>query len=80
MSERPLNFESAQARQEWIIQHAEYFTTCRMIARRYIRAEHKSLDDARQAAKLLLAEDASKPILIYAVQGNSDTYIEMVKP
>lgn len=80
MTEHPLNFESAQARQDWIIQHAEYFTTCRLIARKYVRNEHKSLEEARQHAKVMLAENSAKPVLIYAVQGNSDTYIEMIKP
>lgn len=80
--ERPLNFETAQQRQEWIIKHAEYFTTCRTISTRTskerTRNEHSSLEDARGHAKVMLAENP-KPVLIYAVSGNSDTYIEMVK-
>jgi hypothetical protein len=80
MMSKPLNFETAQSRNDWIIEHAEYFTTCRMINRKYIRNEHKTLDEARRHAKTMLAENGTKPVLIYAVQGNSDTYIEMVKP
>jgi hypothetical protein len=80
MTSRPLNFANAKEREEWIIQHVEYFTTVRMIQRKYERQEHKTLKEARAHAHLLLAQDKSKPVLIYAIHDNSDTYVEMVKP
>jgi hypothetical protein len=80
MINRPLNFANAKEREEWITNHADYYTTVRMIQRKYDRQEHKTLKDARTHAHLLLAKDKSKPVLIYAIHDNSDTYVEMVKP
>ena len=42
MTARPLNFASAQERQDWLIQNADYFTTARFINRKLERQEHKS--------------------------------------
>jgi len=80
MTQRPLDFASAKEREEWIIANAQYFTTCRTINRKYERQEHATLELARSHAKSLLAENPIKPILIYAVEGESSVYIEMVKP
>ena len=80
MTNRPLNFANAKEREDWIINNAQLFTTVRMIQRRYERQEHKTLKEARAFAHLLLKEDKSKPVLIYAIHDNSDTYVEMVKP
>lgn len=80
MTQRPLDFASAKEREDWIIQNAQYFTTCRTINRKYERQEHATLELARSHAKNLLAENPIKPILIYAVEGESSVYIEMVKP
>jgi HJR/Mrr/RecB family endonuclease len=80
MTNRPLNFASAKEREDWIIANAQLFTTVRMIQRKYERQEHKTLKEARAHAHLLLKEDKSKPVLIYAIHDNSDTYVEMVKP
>ena len=77
--ERPTNFESANDRNAWIIQHADYFTVCRFIDRKRERLEAKTLEEARDIAKILLKQNP-KPCLIYAVQGIHDTYVEMVKP
>jgi hypothetical protein len=80
MTERPLNFATAQERQDWIIQNADHFVTCRRIGGHLLRQEHKTLELARDFAKGLLIQNASKPVLIYAVKDTSDTYVEMVKP
>jgi hypothetical protein len=78
MSEEPLNFQTEQERREWIITHASYFTTARMIQRKYERQQWPSLDVARSEAKKLLKLNP-KPVLIYAVEGIHDTFVEMVK-
>jgi hypothetical protein len=78
--DKPTNFESANDRNAWIIKNAEHFVAFRMLNRERQRLEAKSLDDARLKAAHLLAENNSKPVLIYAVNGISDTFVEMVKP
>ena len=79
MTERPLNFASAKEREEWILKHADYFTTSRMLNRVLHRNEYPTLEAAREAAKKQIAANAIKPVLIYAVQGGSSVYLEMVK-
>ena len=78
--DKPVNFEKAEERNAWIIKHAEYFTAFRMLGRRRHREEAKTIEEARKKAHLMLAENDTKPVLIYAVNGISDTYVEMVKP
>lgn len=78
--DKPTNFESANDRNAWIIQHADHFVAFRMIKRERQRVEAKTLDEARLKAAHLLAENNSKPVLIYAVSGIHDTYVESVKP
>ncbi len=80
MQGRPVNFESANDRNAWIIKNADHFVAFRMIKRERQRVEAKTLDEAREKAAHLLAENNSKPVLIYAVNGISDTFVEMVKP
>jgi hypothetical protein len=76
--DRPVNFENANERNAWIIQHADYFVACRLIDRKRERHEAKSLEEARNIAKALLKEN-KKPLLIYAVQGIHDTFVESIK-
>jgi hypothetical protein len=80
MTKRPLNFATAQERQDWIIQHANHFTTVRRLNMVVAKQEHKTIDEARAHAKKMVEANGTKPVLIYAVNGNSDTYVEMVKP
>jgi hypothetical protein len=80
VTDKPVNFESANDRNAWIIQYADYFTCARILGRVRQRVEAKTLDEAREKAAHLLAENNSKPVLIYAVNGISDTFVEMVKP
>jgi hypothetical protein len=79
MTDKPLNFDSEPQRRQWIIDHAEYFVACRIVQRRRERAEAKSLQEAREKAVCMLAQDSSKPILIYAVNNVHDTYVETVR-
>jgi hypothetical protein len=79
MTEPPLNFDTAIDRHNWIIQNADYFTTCRLFNRRYERTEHPDLETARSHAKELLKGNDSKPVMIYAVTGSSDTFVGMVQ-
>ena len=78
MQEKPVNFESAEARTKWIIDHADYFVACRLLDRKRERHEAQTLDGARLYAKLMLSVNP-KPCLIYAVNGVNDTYVETVK-
>ena len=48
MTAKPLNFASAQERQDWLIQNADYFTTARFINRKLKRQEHKTLERRTQ--------------------------------
>lgn len=77
--EKPVNFANAQERADWIIANADYFTAFRMMGRRRQRIEAPTLEQVRAEARALLAEDNSKPLLIYAVNGVNDTYVETVK-
>jgi hypothetical protein len=77
-ADQPINFESSNERNAWIIQHADYFVACRLIDRKRERHEAKTLDEARALAKQLLKQNP-KPLLIYAVEGIHDTFVEAVK-
>ena len=78
MTEQPLNFDDANQRNAWIIENAESFTAFRMLNRQRQRMDAASIDEARSMAKTMLIENP-KPVLIYAVNGLSDTFVEMVK-
>lgn len=74
-----LGFQTAEERTALIIKEAEYFTACRIIDRKRERHEASSIEGARALAKAMLAENGIKPILIYAVSGIHDTYVETIK-
>ncbi len=82
MAFNPKSYEeiTANDRNAWIIKNATSFTAFRILGRVRQRVEAKTLDEARAKAAHLLAENNSKPVLIYAVNGISDTFVEMVKP
>jgi hypothetical protein len=71
---------SANDRNAWIIKNADHFVAFRLLKRERQRLEAKSLEEARERAAHLLAQNNTKPVLIYAVNGISDTFVEMVKP
>lgn len=73
-----LPFQTAEERKSLICDGADYFTACRFIDRKRIREEAPNLEAARAIAHLMLLENP-KPVLIYAVQGVHDTYVETVK-
>ena len=80
MTARPLNFASAQERQDWLIQNADYFTTARFINRKLERQEHKTLDGARQVCPQAAGSRPHQARSHYAVCDKSDMFVEMVKP
>ena len=75
-----LGFQTHEERSAKIIKDADYFTCCRTINRQRQRLEAPSLERARVLASSMLAEDNTKPVLIYAVSGIHDTFVESVKP
>jgi hypothetical protein len=78
--EQPLNFPTAEARSNWIKANATYWTAFRYLGRKRQREEAPTLEEARIKANRMLAENDIKPVLIYAVCGISDTFVEMVLP
>ena len=78
MTQQPLLFENWKTRNEWIVKNATYFTAFRYLTRQRQRLEAPTIEGAREQAKTLLKENP-KAVLIYAVSGNSDTFVEMVK-
>ena len=73
--EKPLNWASETERQQWLIEQAQYFTVIRRMDYRYHRVEFPTLPEALAMAKLVVGVDPAARLLIYAVNGNSDTYV-----
>ncbi len=74
----PLNFTSEKQRQLWFAENAEYFTVIRRRAGKNERHELPTIKAALGWAKLLLIDDPSARLMIYAVWGASDHYIATV--
>ena len=73
------SFENEADRRAWITDNADYFTCIRRHSRRYEREEFKTLEEARKGAKRLI--DMQKlPVMIYAVFGPYDTWVENIMP
>jgi len=73
----PLNFPNEATRGRWIISNADYFTAVRFRKQRYERHECPTLAAAVVKAKQMIAE-AGGPIMIYAVAGDSSTWVQNV--
>ena len=69
----------AQRRSQWIVDHAEYWTTVRFKDRKYERTEHRTLALAEEHARRMIAETPIRPVMIYAVATNgSSTWVKNV--
>lgn len=66
-------FREAKARNQWIFDHADYFTLYRRKGRSVEKEEHPSFDEAVARAKTLIQRNADARYLIYAVFNNNDT-------
>lgn len=72
------DFATEKDRHEWVISHAEYFTTAIFLGRgKYERVEHKDLLEAGRYA-LKRSAETGKKVMIYAVVGTSDTLVRTV--
>lgn len=71
-------YESPAAWRAWIIAHVDYYTVIRRKNMRNERYECSSLQAAQAMAQQLVSEDPHKSVLIYAVAGVHDTYLETV--
>lgn len=78
---RPINFDSSQHRDEWIQSNADYFTVVRKLPppAGYERHECQTLKSAESLAKKL-ANEANRAYLIYAVAGDSSSFVRGVQP
>lgn len=73
-----MDFKSAEERQQWIMEHAEYFTVFRYKNRKRIRHERPSLEEAEILARSLCLAEPGSRWMIYAVNGVMDSWIKTV--
>jgi hypothetical protein len=73
------DFRTADERTEHIKNNADHFTVTFRYNLKNITREFKELDFARLYAKFA-ANEVGKPVLIYAVLGPHDSWIETVNP
>lgn len=77
---QPLEFKTHQERSQWIKDNADYWTIVHHQGYgKYERHERHTQDEAMKLAREL-ADTRDCIWMIYAVAGNSDTYVDMVKP
>jgi hypothetical protein len=72
------DFKTALERQQWFIANADYFTAITRLNRQNIRAEFPNLGAAEAYAHEELKNVNYRSFLIYAVVGNSDTFVKSV--
>lgn len=75
----PLNFEAEPERRDWIINHADYFTTYLRTRRHILRDQWPTLAKAERAAQRILVSHPDRVVMIYAVAGVHDTWVKNVK-
>ena len=74
----PLNFESAETRAVWIVDHADHFTAVAFLGTgKYGRHEIKTLDEAIKLAEQK-ATASGRTYMIYAVSGVHDTWVKNI--
>ena len=66
-------FTSAEARNKFIVDNAEYFTVILRSNRRNYRSERKALAEATELAEAVLKKWPESRLMIYAVLGDSST-------
>lgn len=76
----PIDFESVDARDQWIEDNADYFTVVRHEGLgKYERHEVPTKDAAMSKAAELAAK-RDKVYMVYAVAGIGSAFIDLVKP
>lgn len=71
-------FSDYKARNEWIKDHAQYFTVIRRWQRRYLREERHTYDEAIKFAEWVVKLNPDARLLIYAVALSHDTLVATV--
>lgn len=78
-----LSFKSEKERQQWVIDHADYFTVVRFKNRSYIHAaapnEVKTLAEAETLATKLVATHPDSRWMIYAVAPHISTFVKVIQ-
>ena len=75
-----MDFKTSEERDTYYRKHAEYFTVvCFRGVGNYERHECQNLPDAEKLG-YVLARDSGRVFGIYAVIGNSDAFVKLVKP
>jgi hypothetical protein len=72
------DFKDPDQRTQWIKEHAERFTCSYRKRTVIVHTEHPSLHEARRAA-WFLTQAVNGSVMIYAVYGPHDSWIETVK-
>lgn len=70
------DFKSEAERRQWIIDHADHFTIVRKRGRENLRAEVPDLATATQAANSIIEAHPDARLMIYAVYGTHDTWVQ----
>lgn len=73
-------FSSREEREKWFVENADYFTIVRRAKGKSYRVETKTLVRAETLAKSIVEQPRYQHVrlLIYAVRGVSDTYVETI--
>lgn len=72
------DFATEKERHDWVIAHAQFFTTAIFMGRgRYEREEHPNQQAAEDFA-IKRAKETGKKVMIYAVVGTSDTLVKVI--
>ena len=67
------DFKTIEERQQWIMEHADYFTVFRLVGRNRYRYECPTLAKAEELARSLSLQERGSRWMIYAVHGVMDS-------
>ena len=77
------SFQTAAEKDAWVLAHADRFTICRFKGAespsRFDRKEVATLERAREVAEEALREDPTARLIVYALAGVLETYVETIK-
>jgi len=75
------DFNTSVERDEWIRAHADYWTAVRFRGRGYYeRREFKDRQSAETAARRMANDTPGRPVMIYAVAGEHDSFVVAIQP
>ena len=74
----PLDFKTADHRDRWIEDNADYFTLIRRQNLQNMRLQYRTKAEAEEAASAVVKQDPEARLLIYAVHGTMTAYIKTV--